>query len=77
MTSRNGSITFERGELSSYYGRPILKEPVWKPEIPCYFFTGGLATGAVANDLSALIEDPNSRIHEAKAFSCAVRKGRL
>jgi formate-dependent nitrite reductase membrane component NrfD len=27
----------------SYYGRPILKEPVWKPQIPCYFFTGGLA----------------------------------
>jgi hypothetical protein len=29
----------------SYYGRPILKEPVWKPAIPLYFFTGGL-TGA-------------------------------
>jgi formate-dependent nitrite reductase membrane component NrfD len=30
-------------EAQSYYGRPILKEPVWKPEIPLYFFTGGLA----------------------------------
>jgi len=28
---------------SSYYGRPVLKEPVWKPEVPFYFFTGGLA----------------------------------
>jgi formate-dependent nitrite reductase membrane component NrfD len=28
---------------SSYYGRPILKEPVWKAEVPLYFFTGGLA----------------------------------
>jgi Polysulphide reductase, NrfD len=27
----------------SYYGRPILKEPVWKPEVPLYTFTGGLA----------------------------------
>ena len=27
----------------SYYGRPIVKEPVWAPEIPAYFFTGGLA----------------------------------
>jgi hypothetical protein len=35
--------TLDRGELHSYYGRPILKEPVWKPEIPTYFFTGGLA----------------------------------
>jgi hypothetical protein len=35
----------------SYYGRPIVKEPVWKAEIPLYFFTGGL-TGA--SDLLAL-----------------------
>jgi hypothetical protein len=27
----------------SYYGKPIIKEPVWKTEIPKYFFTGGLA----------------------------------
>jgi formate-dependent nitrite reductase membrane component NrfD len=30
-------------EMSSYYGRPIVKEPVWKPEIPWYLFTGGIA----------------------------------
>src|SRR3954469_18583248 len=29
--------------MSSYYGRPILKEPTWAPEIPFYFFTGGIA----------------------------------
>jgi polysulfide reductase-like protein len=27
----------------SYYGKPIVKEPVWKSEIPRYFFAGGLA----------------------------------
>jgi formate-dependent nitrite reductase membrane component NrfD len=27
----------------SYYGRPVIKEPTWTPEIPIYFFTGGLA----------------------------------
>jgi hypothetical protein len=31
----------------SYYGRPVIKSPVWKPEIPWYFFSGGL-TGASA-----------------------------
>lgn len=31
----------------SYYGRPVIKEPVWKPEIPWYLFVGGL-TGASA-----------------------------
>jgi hypothetical protein len=30
-------------EVRSYYGRPVLKEPVWQPEIPWYFLTGGLA----------------------------------
>ena len=32
-------------EPRSYYGRPVIKPPVWRPEIPFYFFTGGL-TGA-------------------------------
>lgn len=27
----------------SYYGHPVLKAPVWRPEVPAYFFTGGLA----------------------------------
>jgi hypothetical protein len=30
-------------EPRSYYGRPVIKEPVWTPEIPIYFFTGGMA----------------------------------
>jgi formate-dependent nitrite reductase membrane component NrfD len=31
---------------TSYYGRPILKAPVWKWMIPAYFFTGGLSAGS-------------------------------
>jgi formate-dependent nitrite reductase membrane component NrfD len=27
----------------SYYGRNIVKEPVWKREIALYFWTGGIA----------------------------------
>jgi Polysulphide reductase, NrfD len=30
-------------EVRNYYGRAVLKEPTWKPEIPWYFFAGGLA----------------------------------
>lgn len=34
-------------EFDSYYGRPILKEPVWHvPDLPGYLFLGGMA-GAV------------------------------
>ena len=31
---------------TSYYGRPVIKEPVWKWPIPAYLFTGGLAAGS-------------------------------
>jgi formate-dependent nitrite reductase membrane component NrfD len=39
------SITTVGTQMDSYYGRPIVKEPVWQPEIPTYFFTGGIAGG--------------------------------
>ncbi|MGH3050254.1 MAG: NrfD/PsrC family molybdoenzyme membrane anchor subunit [Gaiellaceae bacterium] len=42
-TSWKGSITEAGTEMRSYYGRPVIKEPVWTWEIPTYFFTGGLA----------------------------------
>ena len=44
--------------------------------MPWHFGFGGLAQGGIANNLSALVEDPNSLIHEAKSFTCALRKGR-
>lgn len=30
-------------EVRTYYDRPVIKPPVWKPEVPWYFFFGGLA----------------------------------
>jgi len=36
-----------RAQPRSYYGRPVIKPPAWKPEIPWYLFMGGL-TGASA-----------------------------
>ncbi|MEH0824491.1 MULTISPECIES: NrfD/PsrC family molybdoenzyme membrane anchor subunit [unclassified Micromonospora] len=33
-------------EFSSYYGRPMLKPPVWRWDIAAYLFTGGLAAGS-------------------------------
>jgi Polysulphide reductase, NrfD len=36
------SATESGTHVRSYYGRPVLKEPVWQAEIPFYFFTGGL-----------------------------------
>jgi hypothetical protein len=43
-----------RGELrmvpeatpTSYYGHPVIKAPIWKPEVGLYLYTGGLAGGS-------------------------------
>ena len=45
MSAGRPQISREDGgtEARSYYGRPVLKEPVWSWEIPWYFFAGGLA----------------------------------
>lgn len=49
MSPKGGEASMvPRERPTSYYGRPIVKRPVWKPEIPFYFFFGGLA-GASAN----------------------------
>lgn len=37
----------------SYYGQPVLKEPTWTWEIPCYLFTGGLSGASSVLSLSA------------------------
>ena len=36
----------EADASGSYYGRPIIKAPVWKHDITAYLFTGGLAAGS-------------------------------
>src|SRR3954468_2102584 len=33
-------------EATSYYGRPVIKAPVWEWKIAAYLFTGGLAAGS-------------------------------
>jgi formate-dependent nitrite reductase membrane component NrfD len=43
--------------VSDYYGRPVIKEPVWTPEIPVYFFTGGLAGASAGLAFMAELTD--------------------
>ncbi|HEX6456038.1 MAG TPA: NrfD/PsrC family molybdoenzyme membrane anchor subunit [Solirubrobacterales bacterium] len=46
-----------REEPTTYYGRPIVKPPVWKPEIPFYFFFGGLAGASAVLASTATFAD--------------------
>lgn len=39
-------VMVPEAELTSYYGRNIVKPAPWGPEIPAYLFLGGLAAGS-------------------------------
>jgi len=45
--------------------------------IPFHWGYAGETVGSIANDLTAILADPNVSMHEAKAFTCNVRSGRL
>jgi hypothetical protein len=42
----DGQTTVPRADFRSYYGRAVLKTPVWEWKIAAYLFTGGLSAGA-------------------------------
>ncbi|WP_233517600.1 NrfD/PsrC family molybdoenzyme membrane anchor subunit [Geodermatophilus marinus] len=45
----DGAPVVADAEFGSYYGRPIIKEPVWKtPDVPLYLFLGGAAGTSAA-----------------------------
>lgn len=47
-----------RAEPRSYYGRPVIKPPVWTWEIPTYLFVGGMAgASAVLAEMAELRGD--------------------
>src|SRR5919201_1977575 len=50
---------------------------IYQIGMPWHFGWQGYATGDIANTLSAIVADPNTSIHEGKAFTCNLRKGRL
>ena len=53
MSAARAAVVVPRAEPRSYYGRPVVKPPVWTPEVPWYFFTGGLTGGAATLALVA------------------------
>jgi hypothetical protein len=54
-------------EARSYYGRPVLKEPVWQPEIPWYLFTGGLGGASSVLSLAARLSG-NERLAKGSLY---------
>jgi hypothetical protein len=56
--------------VTDYYGRPVVKQPVWTPEIPAYFFFGGLA-GASAG-LGYMAERTGNDVLARRAWAVAL-----
>jgi len=54
----------------SYYGRPVIKEPVWTPEIPAYFFAGGL--GGASAGLAYMAELRGNDVLARRAWAVAL-----
>jgi hypothetical protein len=69
-TNGHGSITEVGTRMESYYGRPVIKEPVWQPEIPFYFFTGGLGGASAVLSLAAAIAG-NERLAKSARYWAA------
>ncbi|MBV9200081.1 MAG: formate dehydrogenase, partial [Alphaproteobacteria bacterium] len=51
-------------------------ETVHEVGLVWHFGWKGFAQGDIANILSAVVGDPNTSIHEGKAFTCSLRRGR-
>ena len=49
------SVTDVGSGMRSYYGRPVIKEPVWTWEIPAYLFTGGIGGASSVLSLVARV----------------------
>ncbi|TML07699.1 MAG: polysulfide reductase [Actinobacteria bacterium] len=54
----------------SYYGRPVIKAPVWTPEIPAYFFSGGL--GGASAGLAYVAERRGNDVLARRAWAVAL-----
>jgi hypothetical protein len=51
-SGHNGAESSENG-YRSYYGKPVVKEPVWESVVPAYFFFGGTAGAAASLGVAA------------------------
>ena len=76
VTSERGAV--EARALVTRRLRPftIDGKRIYQIGMPWHWGYMGIATGDVVNNVSSLVGDPNVTIHEGKAFTADIRKGR-
>ncbi|MFE0024440.1 NrfD/PsrC family molybdoenzyme membrane anchor subunit [Amycolatopsis sp. NPDC059021] len=73
MSPRAERSMVDSAEFTSYYGRPILKEPAWKqPDVPLYLFLGGTAGSSAS---IAVLAELTGRPRLAKVAKLAAAGG--
>jgi formate dehydrogenase major subunit len=74
VSSPRGAIKAKALVTSRMRPMQIAGKTVHHVGLPWHWGYQGLVTGAVTNDLSLMVGDPNVSIHESKAFVCNVEK---
>ena len=79
LTVRSPRAAIEARALVTRRLKPLLVEGrvIHQIGVPFHWGFAGETVGAVANDLTSLVADPNVSMHEAKVFACQVSAGRL
>jgi formate dehydrogenase major subunit len=77
VSSRRGSIEARAMVTPRLQPLQVLAKTVHQIGIPIHFGYAGEVTGSSNNELTSIVSDPNVSMHEAKAFTCQIRKGRL
>lgn len=77
LSTRRGAV--ETRALVTDRLRPLRIDgrTVFQIGMPWHYGWEGYATGDIANVLTACVGDPNTSMHENKALTCHLRKGRL
>lgn len=77
LTTARGAIETRALVTARLAPLEIDGQRVYQVGMPFHYGWQGFATGAAANELTSVVGDPNTSIHEGKALTCALRKGRL
>jgi formate-dependent nitrite reductase membrane component NrfD len=71
VSARPALGTTRQADLPTPYGRPVIKQPVWKWEIPFYFYAGGLAGASAGLSRLAEARGNETLAGRAAAVACA------
>ena len=77
VTSKRGAIEARAMVTPRLHSLHIQGKIVHQIGLPIHYGWAGEVAGSQANDLTPILTDANVSMHEGKAFTCQVQKGRL